>query len=158
MTATYEKIATTTLGSSQATVTLSSIPATYTDLVVIINHVATGTSSISFRFNADSSTNYSRTSISGDGTGTGTFRSSNDTLGYIGTATTSFGNTIIHINNYSNTTTYKTVIGTTYQADNSVIARANLWRSTAAINQISFIGGATYNTNSVFTIYGIKAE
>jgi hypothetical protein len=46
MTATYEKIATTTLGSAQADITFSSISGAYTDLVIIYTlNAATTTSS-----------------------------------------------------------------------------------------------------------------
>ena len=45
MPATYEPIATTTLGSAQATVTFSSIPGTYTDLVLITNSRSDSTTS-----------------------------------------------------------------------------------------------------------------
>jgi hypothetical protein len=43
MATTYEKIATTTLGTAAATFTFSSIPATYTDLrLVVVMQVDTG--------------------------------------------------------------------------------------------------------------------
>jgi hypothetical protein len=154
---TYTPLARTTLSSAAATVTFSNISGSYTDLILVINHKGTGTSNICFRLNGDSSTNYSRTSINGDGSSVASYRSSNDNLGYIGVATTSFGNTIMHFNNYSNTTTYKTVLATTYQSNDSVISRVNLWRSTSAINQISLVSGPTYDIGSTFTLYGILA-
>ena len=53
MTATYEKIATTTLGSSQASVTFSSISGSYTDLVLISDStVASGSDGVRLRFNS----------------------------------------------------------------------------------------------------------
>ena len=39
MTATYEKIATTTLGSTQTSTTFSSIASTYTDIVIVVNEL-----------------------------------------------------------------------------------------------------------------------
>lgn len=157
MPGTYEPIATTTLATATSTVTFSSISGSYTDLILVINHKGTGTSNICFRLNADSSTNYSRTSINGDGTSVASYRSTNDNLGYIGVATTAFGNTIMQFNNYSNTNTFKTILATTYQSNDSVISRVNLWRSTSAINQISLVSGPTYDIGSTFTLYGIKA-
>ena len=61
MTATYEKIATTTLGSAQATVTFSSISGAYTDLVAICNFGgASAAEDFTIRFNGDTNNaNYS---------------------------------------------------------------------------------------------------
>ena len=59
MTATYKKIATTTLGSAQADITFSTIPATYTDLVIVYTlKAATGSSDIYLRFNGSSASDY----------------------------------------------------------------------------------------------------
>ena len=82
MTATYEKIATTTLGSNQASVTFSSIPATYTDIVVIATGKTSTETTLYFRFNGDSGSNYSSTDIYGDGSAAGSFRFSNSSEMY----------------------------------------------------------------------------
>jgi hypothetical protein len=68
-TSTEVAIATTTLGSSTSTITLSSIPNTYTDLRVVFANIRTtpGTGTIVLRFNGDTANNYSRTNINGDG-------------------------------------------------------------------------------------------
>jgi len=50
---TYEPIATTTLGSNQTTITFSSIPSTYTDLVIVSNMGTTTASYPFIRFNGD---------------------------------------------------------------------------------------------------------
>ena len=70
MPTTYTPLQTTTLGSSQASVTLSGISGSYTDLVVVIS--AQGTSAgndqdINMTFNSDTATNYSRTRLYGNG-------------------------------------------------------------------------------------------
>jgi hypothetical protein len=162
MPATYEKIATTTLGSDSATVTFSSISSAYTDLVVVCNFGNTASDIVSFiRFNGDSGSNYSNTKILGSNTTTASQRDSNITYEKITdnvTANTLTMNTVINIQNYSNTTTYKTALVRYNNAGVIVEGIVNLWRNTAAINEIQFGNSSSnYRTGSTFTIYGIKA-
>jgi hypothetical protein len=163
MTATYENIATTTLGSPQTTITFSSIPGTYTDLIIVCagNMSAGGAVDNIMRFNDDTGSNYSRTYLMGDGSSAVSGRNSNQTsltLPYWNS--TAIHNTIIQINNYSNTTTNKSVLARNNMANESLIAYALLWRSTSAINKITISRGGTndFATGSTFTLYGIKAE
>ena len=115
MAATYEPIATTTLGSSQGTITFSSIPSTYTDLVIVMNYSNGSSEYPSLQFNGDTGNNYSWRDLGGNGTSAVSYSGSNVAsipfLGYAVAGSTNFGNVIAHINNYANTTTYKTVIG-----------------------------------------------
>jgi len=68
MPATYEPIATTTLGSAAATITFSTIAATYTDLrLTLVFTTSVGGANVFFRFNGDTGTNYSYTSLEGSG-------------------------------------------------------------------------------------------
>lgn len=162
---TYEAIATTTLGSAQSTVTLSSIPSTYTDLVIVSQPVSTSTEAIVYiQFNSIGGTSYSSTSLNGDGTSASSSRRTSAGLGVIATnvyATNVAGGTtfVTQIMNYANTTTYKTYLSrgnrTTSQGTEALVG---LCSNTAAINSISFaIGGTTFAAGSVFSIYGIKA-
>lgn len=161
---TYEAIATTTLGSSTATVTFSSIPSTYTDLVVSI--AITGLSvqeTPKMYFNGDTSSLYSTTFLDGAGSvisnrttnqgsfyGIGAYNSGNPT---------GVSSILININNYSNTTTYKSMLARNAAATLSTTTTVGLYRSTSAVSSISFIvhGGATYSAGSTFSLYGIKA-
>jgi hypothetical protein len=158
MASTYEPIATSTLGSAAATVTFSSIAATYTDLKVVISgSVTTGGPNIYLQYNGDTASNYSQTILYGDGSSTGSFRNTNNTKQVIGDANTTIGTTIADIMNYSNTTTYKTNL-----ARNSmsayVEAWVGLWRSTSAINSVLIgVTSSTFIAGSTFTLYGIKA-
>ena len=66
MPTTYEPIATTTLGSAAASITFSSIPATYTDLRVVFNGTVTEVGeTLYYRFNSDGASNYSITQVYG---------------------------------------------------------------------------------------------
>ena len=159
---TYTPIATTTLGSNAASYTFSSIPSTYTDLIVVCRAGAVSNSDLTFRVNGDTGSNYSTTNLNGDGSTAGSARTSNVTIGYFtyyGSIET-FGNSvhIAQFMNYSNTTTYKTVLARANNASRGVDAVVNLWRSTAAINSITLIGqNANILSGSTFTLYGIAA-
>jgi hypothetical protein len=157
--ATYTPIATTTLGSAVSSYTFSSIPSTYTDLIVIFaGTIASSEGAYTLQFNSDTGSNYSTTFLYGDGSAASSGRVSNQTTIYAGRATTTQGNGIAHIQNYSNATTYKTVIS---RGNNSslTIAYVGLWRSTAAINSIKIANetGSNLSSGSTFTLYGIAA-
>lgn len=157
MASTYEKIATTTTSAGNTTITLSSIPATYTDLVLIVSGSNSAASDLRMRFNGDTGSNYSSTVMYGDGTSATSFRESNQTSFY-GAIGTSISNSIINIMNYSNTTTYKTVITRNNSNPFFTMAFAELWRSTSAVNSVTcYVTSGSYNAGVTFTLYGIKA-
>lgn len=154
---TYVALATQTLGSTASTVTFSSIPATYTDLFVIISCPGTTTGGDwVMSVNNDSGTNYSRTYLYGTGSVAGSGRSTNTTAFALGGGRTD-GYCKINIMNYSNTTTYKSALWNIGSAGTDLAPMVGLWRSTAAINRIDFIN-ATYPVGSTFSLYGIAAQ
>jgi len=165
MTSTYEKIATTTLGSDTATITFSSITGIYTDLVIslVAGQSAALNDSFILRVNGDTANNYSDTYLLGNGsTVIAGNISNNGFIGYGdlgGTAITA--QFIFNFMNYSNTTTYKTVL-TRYNSlqKGRTVASVSLWRSTSAITSInfSFNGSDLLKAGTTATIYGIKAE
>jgi hypothetical protein len=166
MAATYQPIATTTASGSVSSITFSSIPSTYTDLVLISSAaIATGAEDARIRFNSDTATNYSFTVLSGTGTSAVSSRSTNQTfitLDNYGYMTTSSNNiAIVNIQNYANTTTYKTTVGRSNNAGTGTDAVVGLWRSTAAINSITILnsgtGGINFAAGSTFTLYGIAS-
>jgi hypothetical protein len=163
MTATYEKIATTTLGSASATVTFSSISSAYTDLVIVaqMKNSGSGGDFLAY-FNSDTGSNYSRTILGSNGSSVYSARASSATSARFNYSEpiNSDGNTIFRINiqNYSNTTTFKTAVSRGDRGATSTAAIVNLWRSTSAINNIQFFTDATnFAAGSIITLYGIKA-
>jgi len=155
MPTTYEKIATSTLGSSTATVTFSSIPSTYTDLVIVV--YATQGGDVFFQLNGDTGSNYSNTYIY-NSTSLGSVRTSNDTKIYINWSSNGGNYTgTLNVMNYSNATTFKTTLIKDNINGASVDLGVGLWRNTAAVNSISFKGASSYGVGSSFTLYGIKA-
>jgi hypothetical protein len=165
MTATYEKIETTTLGSNAANITFSSISSAYTDLVIILNGAFTTAETIGVQFNSDTGSNYSSTILAGSGSSASSGRNTNQTGLTVGTngywTTSIIANSILNIQNYSNTTTYKTMLSRSNNASVGLDAIVGLWRNTAAINAIKLYGfysGHSFITGTTATIYGIKAE
>lgn len=158
---TYTPIATTTLGSAAASYTFSSIPSTYTDLILVFaGSSSSAAQSLEMRFNSDTGSNYSFTGLYGTGSVAGSFRTSNLTYARLCNFSTGQGNAIAHIQNYSNTTTNKTILTRSNDAGNDVIGFVNLWRSTSAITSIllqNIGGGTNIAAGSTFTLYGIAS-
>jgi hypothetical protein len=157
---TYEPIATTTLGSANATISFSSIPSTYTDLRLVFTGTVTSASSLRLTFNSDSATNYSWTFLRGAGVEASS-RSTNEN--YLIFHNFNLSTTIpqfysFDIFSYAGSTN-KTLLATTQQDLNgsgSVIYTAALWRNTAAINTITFTNSvSTFATGTTATLYGI---
>ena len=166
--ATFTPIATTTLGSNAAYYDFTSIPNTYTDLV-LVSVAASASASTDVTFNVgngsvDTGANYSITWLYATGSAAGSSRASNTSIGYFdnygGTSTTlGNNNAIVQFMNYSNTTTYKTILSRSNNAvQGGVDAVVNLWRSTSAINVIR-VKGQTSNllTGTTLTLYGIAS-
>ena len=163
---TYKLITTNTLSSAAATVTFSSIPATYTDLIIVSSAANTGgnANGLAMQFNSDTATNYSKTYLYGDTTsvvsGRGTSQTNISISNMPISSTGVFGAGVANIQNYSNTTTYKTIVsrGGGANTGNLVIAYAGLWRSTAAITTITlFSDTGNLAAGSTFNLYGIAA-
>ena len=162
MPATYEPIATTTLGGTAPTVTFSSIPATYTDLILVMQLKITTAGAFYMQLNGDTATNYSQTYLYGDGTSAASGRRTSQTNMRLSNGLNPENNfnfnEIVQLQNYSNTTTFKSVLTRANNAAGGTEAAVMLWRSTAAINSILVSTFANnFDTGSTFTLYGIKA-
>ena len=166
---TYVPIATTTLSGSAATYTFSSIPSTYTDLVIIGSITnATSGNGLYGRFNGDSGNNYSINGISADrsanANGSQVANTSFFQLGFhnVGAGTLPYP-VILEINNYANTSTYKNVVSRLGDGSlGEVSSFVGSWHSTAAINSITLAGAQNFSTNTfgsgtTLTLYGILA-
>ena len=156
MPSTYEPIATQTLGGAASVITFSSIPSTYTDLVLVIQGAMATNGGNYIQVNGDTGNNYSVTFMYGDGSSAVSTRAANSPSASAFYLNTGQSNAILQFMNYNNTTTYKTFLSRANSAD-FVSARVSLWRSTAAINSITVGSTFNYNTGSTFTLYGIEA-
>lgn len=162
MAPTYEPIATTTLGAAAATITFSSIPATYTDIrLVIVVSQGSGTN-ISIRFNSDSGSNYSRTRLFGNGSTASSTRASNDDaidLNREGLSVTIPSLYEIDVFSYAGST-FKTLLATSNEDRNgsgTIMQTVGLWRDTSAITSIliTSLSADTFAAGTTATLYGI---
>ena len=153
-----------TVGSATPSITFSSIPATYTDLVINISGNGTSDQSYQLQFNGNTTgTKYSLTYMFGTGSGSGNTgrqpgQAAMNAMGRQGAGST-FGVSEIHILNYANTAIYKTVLGRGSNADVLTIAAVGTWADSAAISTILITpeSGGNINTGSTFSLYGIRA-
>ena len=160
--ATYEPIATTTLGSAAASITFSSISAAYTDLrVVLANAKVSALASVRLTYNSNA-TGYSFTQIKGNGTAAGSDFSSNNTyidlLQGVYLDTTIPGFIAIDVFSYAGST-YKTCLinsNIDWNGSGAVIREVGLWQNTAAITSLTITtSSGTLNTGTTATLYGI---
>jgi hypothetical protein len=151
----------TIVGSSTSSITFSSIPQGYTDLVIVEQSTGSVAAYSSTYFNGNNTgTNYSWTYMFGTGASAISGRVPNLNrfeVSYHSTSATP--NTMIyHIMNYSNSTTFKTMLSRYNLSNDGVGAYVGLWRQTSAITSITFDSlSGNYTAGSTFTIYGIAA-
>ena len=173
MPATYTLIQSTVLASTQTIISFTSIPSTYTDLVLRIsartNASGAVNDSIEITFNSDTSTNYSTTVLIGNGSAVSSDKYSNNVpgrawysaTGNSATAST-FSNAEIYIPNYlaSQNKPYSAFsVNETNATAVLMGATAGLWRNTSAITSITLDpldGAATFQIGSSFYLYGIS--
>lgn len=168
MPVTYEPISTQTLGTAVADVYFTSIPQTYTDLVLVISSNTSSNTQTGYRLNSDTGNNYSDTRMSGDGGIARATRTNSDTfarLDWYGGADSTGRNVLTaHFMNYTNTTTHKVVLSRGNNAGGLIAGATGVvsrWRKTPeAITSINILtsSGANFSIGSTFTLYGIKAE
>lgn len=169
MAGTYEPIATSTLSSQSTSVTFSSIPSTYTDLVLVcLGTIVTNGNSLVVEVNGDTNQLGSYTMIYGNGSGTNASNRTNNRSFVNGGWNVAYSDTeistsILQVFNYANTTTYKTFLtknsnpnGSTYKG---IETSVSLWRSTSAITSLKVFtgGGGDLKAGLTATLYGIKA-
>ena len=164
-TATYDLIASQTLGSAAASITFSSIAASWTDLRVVLTGTTASQSFPFLRFNADTANNYSGTYLDGNGSAASSLRDSNISGIYIAGANGDFVSTQvstaqIDIFSYAGST-FKTALSA-YSGDKNgsgyVVRTVGLWRSTAAITSVVlFDNGVNWSIGTTATLYGIRA-
>jgi hypothetical protein len=169
MAITYEPIATSTLASAAASITFSSIAASWTDLRLVIVAVSDATgagSGLRIQYNNDTGANYTFVNLYATGAAAATANSggANDYPGL--TNASSLSTTvplfaIADIFSYTGST-FKTNLSTVSSDTNSTGGKhehmAGLWRSTAAITSVKiYLPNPNLGIGTTATLYGIKA-
>jgi hypothetical protein len=149
------------LTSTDADITFSSIPATYRDLILVIEGTGTANFNPVFDINADGTTaNYSIVFMLGAGSGSGTSGTATTRgWGVMLNSANGRSSNIYQFMDYSATDKHKTTLIRTSQGNGGdVIAYATRWANTAAINSLRITtgGAAVYNIGTTFNLYGIN--
>jgi hypothetical protein len=160
----FTKIATVTVGSGGASsIDFTSIPNTYTDLMVLISgrSALTGSNYMTLTLNGSSST-FSMRGMFGSGTSTGAFTTPSNYAGEnaVSTATSStFGNTYLYFPNYAGSTN-KSYSGDGVGETNASAAFQSIfagqWATTSSVTSVSLTPiSTTWLQYSSATLYGI---
>ena len=167
---TYTLIEGKTLSSTTVSVTFSSIPQTYTDLVLKVSGRVTGTGTdlnLNVLLN-NNNTNYTVRGLAN--LGSSTILSYNTTVdpGYIGQVTAAtavantFGNAEMYIPNYAGSTnkSYSVDNNASTTVQNRLDFIAGSWSNTAAVTSlvVRTNNGTSFLTNSTFYLYGINKQ
>lgn len=167
----YESIQTVTLGSSQSTITFSSIPSTYKHLQIrsiAKTDRAETDDYVLMKLNGDTAANYSWHILRGNSSvalSAGVANASNIRLEYAASgnsgASNIFAGSVLDILDYSDTNKYKTtriLNGIDLNGSGWIYFSSGNWRSTSAITSITLTPsfGTNFLQYSSFALYGIK--
>jgi hypothetical protein len=162
---TFELIASSTVGSGgAATISFSSIPSTYTDLVLKIsgrlNYAATAVG-LQFSFNGQAAgTSITGKTIQGSGSSVVSYSAWQPNIDSANATANTFASVDIYIPNYTSSNN-KSASSDSVQEDNSSTAYAEmhaaLWSNTAVINQITITpNSGSFVQYSTAYLYGVK--
>lgn len=166
MPVTYKKIASVTVGAGgAATIDFTSIPSTYTDLILKVSHRGTsntGVAGLELQYNGSTSSLTFRRLI-GDGASASSGTASTGQVALVqgGNATAdTFGNLEVYIPNYAGSTN-KSASADNANENNATTEylgiTAHLWSNTAAITSIKLDPNAgDFVQHSTATLYGIS--
>jgi hypothetical protein len=166
MATTYSLIASSTVGSGGASsITFSSIPSTFTDLLVKIS-TKTSFDWLACEFNNSGGTAYDQFYVRGDGSNTSSGNQDNQAAAYAtitgqNVTANTFGNAELYIPNYTSSK-YKSILGDGISEANQTAAYvylvSSLWENTAAITQIKLTkaSGGNFDQYSTAYLYGIS--
>ena len=150
----YIPLATVTLGSSALSVTFSNIPATYRDLILVVQTIRASSNTTILRFNGSSATEYNAQRMYGDSSGAASDSVASQTSLDLGNSATNYISTT-QIMDYRATDKHKTILSRQGRDSTYTLALAGRWANTNAITSVAVSSGANWNSGSTFNLYGI---
>ena len=149
----------------------TNIPQTYQDLQIsLYGRDTSANTSITggIYLNTIATTSWSSTFLRGDGSSASSSRTTTSTPTYGGgfvvpaaSATTDiFGGVLMHILNYANASTFKTVLSRSacdLNGSGLTELRVSLWGNTSAVTRIDVASSANWKAGTTATLYGIRA-
>ena len=158
-TPTYTPLATVTLGTAVSSVTFSSIPATYRDLILVFRGTLTTATNneLELRINGDTGSNYVRIVVYGDGSSAGSIQDSFNSYRFsYGNNTNPFTN-IVQFMDYSATDKHKTMLNRESQANRAVTLSSGRWANTAAMTSLQVFCSQNIASGTTLNLYGIAS-
>lgn len=160
MTAKYTVLDSQVLATSAASVTFSSIPGGYKDLVLIVETKGLALIDIRLRLNGDTGANYSYVFAYGSGSSAASGSFSGDTkmsLDFISYATATNAHlSETQIMDYSATNKHKSVLSRGNSGAGTDMA-AQRWASTAAVTSVNvFPSSSSFAAGSTFRLLGVN--
>jgi hypothetical protein len=163
---TYTLIASNTVGSGgTASITFSSIPSTYTDLVLLMSLRQSGAgNNVRYSING-TTTGYSERLLYGSGSSAGSISGSTTYFEFVytngsGETANSFGNLQVYIPNYAGSQNKSISVDSVYENNSAGATQAltaQLWSNTAAITSMTITPSTTnWLQYSTAYLYGIK--
>lgn len=154
-TPTYIALATEVLTGTDSSITFSSIPGTYKDLVLTISGTVSAFSLLKIRFNGDSGSNYGFVILDDDVTSASNASTNYFRTGYLMTVPSYVK---VEIFDYSSTDK------NTYGLSHSVADRSGVnqslcvatWLDTTAVTSME-VFGVTFQSGTVLSLFGIEA-
>lgn len=156
---TYTPIMTMTPATLATSITLSSIPATYTDLVLVISTKPTGGVQSYIYFNGvNTGTNCGSTILESNTSGVTATSELNSSQIWLSAFNAVYNSCVVTIPKYASTTLNKTILFRLSQWLRTTQG-FGAYNSTAAISSITIVTGGTqtWALTSQFTLYGITA-
>ena len=148
------------LASPAASVTFSSIPGTFADLVLVITGtLTTMDSTVEVDLNGDTSSNYNWVQIAGDGSASSSRQSNSNLSNHGRLANPDIGVIISHFFDYATTNKHKTWLtrSNSSNANAGVRTIAGRWANTSAVTSVTASCGINFAAGSSFHLYGISA-
>jgi hypothetical protein len=153
------------LGTTASSVTFSSIPSGYTDLVLLssLRWNGSGYGSVDLRLNGSTTNDSSTELVAYDVTNAASSRYTTYSFGGMSSGTdtsNTFSSNELYIPNYTGSTNKPTSLSAVAENNSSsfgtyITATANLWSNTSAVTSITLVSGTTFVAGSSFYLYGL---